>query len=55
MKSSIQFFIGRYDVILEPRKTEDDAITNNTIASDAIIIEFKVHDPEDEKDMHETV
>ena len=36
---------GRYDVMLEPRKPEDDAI----------IIEFKVHDPDDEKDMQATV
>ena len=36
---------GRYDVMLEPLKENDDAI----------IMEFKVHDPEDEKTLDETV
>ena len=36
---------GRYDVVLEPRKSEDDAI----------ILEFKVQDPEDEKELKDTV
>jgi hypothetical protein len=36
---------GRYDVILEPLKPEDDAI----------ILEFKVHDSEDEKTLEDTV
>lgn len=36
---------GRYDVVLEPRKPEDDAI----------ILEFKVQDPEDEKELKDTV
>ena len=36
---------GRYDVLMEP-KSED---------YDGIILEFKVHDPEDEKDLQETV
>ncbi|MCI8646691.1 MAG: AAA family ATPase [Firmicutes bacterium] len=35
---------GRYDVMLEPRSREDDAM----------ILEFKVHNPEDEKDLEET-
>ncbi|MCI8646967.1 MAG: AAA family ATPase [Firmicutes bacterium] len=35
---------GRYDVMLEPRSGQDDAI----------ILEFKVHDSEDEKDLEET-
>ena len=35
---------GRYDVMLEPKNREDDAM----------ILEFKVHDPEDEKDLEET-
>ncbi len=35
---------GRYDVMLEPLKAEDDAM----------ILEFKVHDPEDEKNLEET-
>lgn len=36
---------GRYDVMLEPRD----------ITKDAYILEFKVHDPEDEKSMEETL
>ena len=36
---------GRYDVMLEPCNETDDAI----------ILEFKVHDPKDEKDLHDTV
>ncbi len=36
---------GRYDVMLEPRKKEDDAI----------LIEFKVQDTEDEKELSDTV
>lgn len=37
---------GRYDVMLEPKDGQN---------SDAIILEFKVHDAEDEKDLGETV
>lgn len=36
---------GRYDVLLEPRNAEDDGI----------ILEFKVHDPEEESNMQDTV
>ena len=36
---------GRYDVMIEPKDK----------AKDAFILEFKVHDPEDEKDLKETV
>ena len=36
---------GRYDVMLEPKESE----------CDAVIIEFKVHDTEDEKTLQETV
>jgi len=36
---------GRYDVLLEPLNREDDGI----------ILEFKVFDPEDEKDLSDTV
>lgn len=36
---------GRYDVMLKPRKNNDNAI----------ILEFKVHDPESEKTLQETV
>ncbi len=37
---------GRYDVMLEPRNPKED---------DAIILEFKVHDPEDEETLKDTV
>ncbi|MBQ3546095.1 MAG: AAA family ATPase [Lachnospiraceae bacterium] len=37
---------GRYDVMIEPRDTEH---------KDAIILEFKVHDDEDEESLKETV
>ena len=36
---------GRYDVMLEPKNLEDDAI----------ILEFKVHDSEDEDSLKDTV
>ena len=36
---------GRYDVMLEPRNEKDDAI----------ILEFKVYDPDDEKSLDDTV
>ena len=36
---------GRYDIIIEPKD----------ISKEALILEFKVHDPEDEKDLKETV
>lgn len=45
---------GRYDVMLEPRRLGNDAITNNSIKNDAIIIEFKVQDT-DEKELSDTV
>ncbi len=37
---------GRYDVMLEPKNPKQD---------DAMILEFKVHDPEDEKTLKDTV
>ncbi|MGN0341640.1 MAG: AAA family ATPase, partial [Roseburia sp.] len=37
---------GRYDVMLEPKNPKED---------DAIILEFKVHDPEDEETLKDTV
>ena len=37
---------GRYDVMLEPKDPNAD---------DAIILEFKIHDPEDEQTLKETV
>jgi hypothetical protein len=36
---------GRYDVMMEPVQEEDDAI----------LMEFKVHDPADEKTLEDTV
>lgn len=36
---------GRYDVLLEPKNERDDGI----------ILEFKVFDPEEEKDLKDTV
>lgn len=36
---------GRYDVMLEPKEPQKD---------DAMILKFKVHDPEDEKNLEET-
>ena len=36
---------GRYDVMLEPKSEQDDAI----------LLEFKVHDAEDEKTLQDTV
>ena len=36
---------GRYDVMLKPRNKEDDAI----------ILEFKVYDPDDEESLEDTV
>lgn len=45
MTSNRESGFGRYDVMLEPLKENDDAI----------IMEFKVHDPEDEKTLDETV
>ncbi|MDE7210168.1 MAG: PD-(D/E)XK nuclease domain-containing protein, partial [Lachnospiraceae bacterium] len=38
---------GRYDVMLEPKKGNEDA--------DAILLEFKVHRPKKEKNLEETV
>ena len=37
---------GRYDVMLEPKDPQKD---------DAIVLEFKIHDPEDEMTLKETV
>ncbi len=40
---------GRYDVMLKPKNIAQDAVLP------AIIMEFKVHDPEDEKTLRDTV
>lgn len=45
MTSNRESGFERYDVLLEPRNKSDDAI----------ILEFKVHDPEDEKSLEDTV
>ena len=44
---------GRYDVVLEPRRS-GSAITNDAIINDAIIMEFKVQEAE-EKELSDTV
>ena len=45
IRSNRESGFGRYDVLLEPINREDDGI----------IIEFKVHDPEDEDSLQDTV
>lgn len=45
LKSNRESGFGRYDVVLEPLRKEDAAI----------ILEFKVHDPEEEKTLEDTV
>ena len=45
MTSNRESGFGRYDVVLEPRDK----------AKNAIILEFKVHDPDEEKTLEETV
>ena len=47
---------GRYDILLEPKASgqDADAIINNR-ERDAIIIEFKVHNPKREKTLEDTV
>ena len=44
---------GRYDVMLEPKQNDDGTINNCN--RDAIIMEFKVQDPEDEEKLTDTV
>ena len=39
---------GRYDVLMEPRNAEDNSLP-------AIVLEFKVHDAEDESSLADTV
>ncbi len=48
LKSNRESGFGRYDVILKPKDLKN-------AEQDAIILEFKVYDPEDEKDLAETV
>lgn len=45
MTSNRESGFGRYDVMLEPRNLEDDAI----------ILEFKVHDPDGENSLQDTI
>ena len=59
--SSQESGFGRYDVMLEPRLGKGspdvsplDAAINNC-GTDAIIIEFKVLDPEEEEELADTV
>ncbi len=44
---------GRYDVMMEPKNGTDNAIINNCDRN-AIIIEFKVRDPGEEKSLEDT-
>ena len=44
---------GRYDVMMEPKNKTDNAIINNCDRN-AIIIEFKVRDSEEEKSLEDT-
>ena len=44
---------GRYDVVLEPKLRDGGAANSRPL--DAIVIEFKVQDAEDEKDLSDTV
>ena len=46
VRSNRESGFGRYDVMIYPK---------NMVGGNAMILEFKVHDPEDEKDMKETV
>ena len=46
IKSNRESGFGRYDVILEPKYPDKD---------DAIILEFKVHDPSEESTLMDTV
>ncbi|MBQ3666026.1 MAG: AAA family ATPase, partial [Lachnospiraceae bacterium] len=46
VRSNRESGFGRYDVMIYPK---------NMKKGDAMILEFKVHDPEDEKDLKETV
>ncbi len=52
---------GRYDILIKPRLRKEpsafgdiDGADNSPAGGDAIIIEFKVRDPEDEKSLEET-
>ena len=45
IRSNRESGFGRYDVVLEPRSADKNAY----------ILEFKVHDPEDEKSLADTV
>ena len=45
---------GRYDVVLEPKNFEEDNGILKKAGGDAIIMEFKVHDSEDEETLEDT-
>lgn len=46
---------GRYDVVLKPKNASDYACSPKSQCRDAIIIEFKVYDAEDESTLDDTV
>ena len=46
---------GRYDVVLEPKTVRGDGVKTGGREADAIIIEFKVQDSSEEKELSDTV
>ena len=46
---------GRYDVMLEPKTVRGDGVKTGGREADAIIIEFKVQDSSEEKELSDTV
>lgn len=55
MTSNRESGFGRYDIILKPKAAAKNGSRKDGAAPDAIIIEFKVHDPEDGKTLKDTV
>ena len=47
--------LGRYDVMLEPKTVRGDGVKTGGREADAIIIEFKVQDSSEEKELSDTV
>ena len=46
IRSNRESGFGRYDIVLEPKDSQKD---------DAFVLEFKIHNPEREKTLEETV
>lgn len=55
MTSNRESGFGRYDIMLKPKSVVKNGSRKDGAAPDAIIIEFKVHDPEDGKTLKDTV